>query len=292
MTQPTVTLHGLHGMCPILATKALLSKTTNRQKEEREFRMWRCGQGQDATEPKNRATAFARRIPGSCISPFPILVGCVLLEAVAATATIRQTPEHTNSLGPLHASTGSTAVEQKAPLPVSTLCALPVEINIHVPLLAEAAEAVRAANDFLNARLGNTEIDLRRKHAPHITLYLTAWYTLYLLYWCKGTATDSDSRSCEDSSARMSVHASTAAAGTVGRKARVDGKARVQTGLASEKALTCVQQIETAIAEIMTDLEPPFGPCDITLTAPYASGTSLSLSLSLSLSRARALSPM
>jgi hypothetical protein len=160
-----------------------------------------------------------------------------------------------------------------------------VEINVHVPLLAEAAEAVRAANDFLNARLGNTEIDLRRKHTPHITLYLTAWYALYLFYWYNSTDTDSDSRSCEDSSARMSVHAS-----TVDRKATVDGKARVETGLASEKALTCVQQIEAAIAEIMTDLEPPFGPCDITLTAPYAAGTSLSLSLSPSLSLSRALS--
>jgi hypothetical protein len=94
----------------------------------------------------------------------------------------------------------------------------------------------------------------------------------------------------------MSVHASTAAAGTFDRKATVDGKARVDTGLASEKALTCVQQIEAAIAEVMSDLEPPFGPCDITLTAPYASGTSLSLSLSLSLclslSLSRALSPM
>jgi hypothetical protein len=102
----------------------------------------------------------------------------VFLEAVAAPATIRQTPEHTNSLGPLHDSTGSAAVKQT---PVSTSCALPVEINVHVPLLAEAAEAVRAANDFLNARLGNTEIDLRRKHTPHITLYLTAWYALYLV---------------------------------------------------------------------------------------------------------------
>jgi hypothetical protein len=38
-----------------------------------------------------------------------------------------------------------------------------------------AAEMVRAANDFLNARLGNSEIDMRRYHTPHVTLYLTAF---------------------------------------------------------------------------------------------------------------------
>jgi len=37
-----------------------------------------------------------------------------------------------------------------------------VEIDIHLPVLGAAAEAARGANDFLNAYLGNNEIDLRR----------------------------------------------------------------------------------------------------------------------------------
>ena len=51
----------------------------------------------------------------------------------------------------------------------------PVFVDIHLPVHGAAAEAAKAANDFLNARLGNAEIDLRRKHTPHVTMYLTAF---------------------------------------------------------------------------------------------------------------------
>ena len=64
----------------------------------------------------------------------------------------------------------AAACAQKA-----TSAAPPIFVDIHLPVRGAAYARARAANAFLNAALGNDQIDFATAHTPHVTLYLTAW---------------------------------------------------------------------------------------------------------------------
>jgi hypothetical protein len=100
----------------------------------------------------------------------------------------------------------------------------PIFVDIHIPVSGASYDAAVAANQFLNQKLGNSEIDFKTLHTPHVTLYLTAW-------------------TCP-----------------------------VQD---TQPLPSCVAQIEDAVASAMYDLYIPgkFGPCEISVSAPYATGT-------------------
>ena len=59
--------------------------------------------------------------------------------------------------------------------PKATSAAAPIFVDIHLPVRGAAYARARAANAFLNAALGNDQIDFAAAHPPHDTLYLTAW---------------------------------------------------------------------------------------------------------------------
>lgn len=111
-------------------------------------------------------------------------------------------------------------------------------IDIHLPVLGTAREAVVAANVFLNAKLGNNEVDFQSKDTPHVTLYLTEF-----------SCPDADSASITS---------------------------RPSSGLPLSNPappLTCEGRIVNAVSGVLSALQPPHGPCEIALSSPYAAGT-------------------
>ena len=125
-----------------------------------------------------------------------------------------------------------------------------VSIDIHIPVAGAAYDAALAANAFLNKQLNSTGIDFSGEHAiPHVTLYLTRW-------------------SCPPAPAG-------AGAGASLREGASAPASTAPGGLLTNPAppRTCAQTIEDAISGVKYELGKPFGPCTLTLSAPYAAGS-------------------